>query len=169
MFIIISDLRLPSLILYMSVCWKCVTQTHPVHLRRSQISFRDTSHSLEFSPHQRKAFKIQSVLFEKLVFHGWQFFFIKTNDADWTNNAPGYQLYPASVPRYTFSSSDWNGTQALCRNHWKNACWWSGTSSKTVARQTHLRFVSWVDCRHRNVFQPARAARGPDGPARWER
>ena len=36
-----------------------MTQTHPVHLRRSQISFRDTSHASEFSPHQRKAFKCQ--------------------------------------------------------------------------------------------------------------
>ena len=28
------------------------------------------------------------------------------NDADGTNKASGYQLYSASVPRYSFSSSD---------------------------------------------------------------
>ena len=37
----------------------CVTQTHPLHLRTSQISFHDT-HFLESMLHQRDAFVIQS-------------------------------------------------------------------------------------------------------------
>ena len=76
----------------------CVTQTHPLHLRTSQISFHDT-HFFESLLHQRDAFVIQNSYCESLFhFYKW-----------WENS--GRQLWcqvsSFSLPATHFGNTSW--------------------------------------------------------------